>query len=71
MQAVIFDLDGLMINSEELSLQAWQAVLATCGRRLDDEDYHALIGMDIQATLNHVIQLTGVPLAWGVLVRFH
>lgn len=71
MQAVIFDLDGLMINSEELSLQAWRAVLATSGRRLDDTDYHALIGMDSQATAGLVIRLTGVPLAWDDLARLH
>ncbi len=38
---VIFDLDGVLINSEPLHLQAFQEVLATHGRTLTEEEYYA------------------------------
>jgi len=71
MQAVIFDLDGLMINSEDLSLAAWHQILLPYGKRLTDEDYSILIGMDSQASASHIIRVTGVPLAWEALAREH
>jgi beta-phosphoglucomutase-like phosphatase (HAD superfamily) len=36
-QAVIFDLDGLMIDSESLSMQAWKELLADFGVELEYE----------------------------------
>jgi HAD superfamily hydrolase (TIGR01509 family) len=71
MQAVIFDLDGLMINSEDLSLKAWRRVLAPYGRGIADSDYHAMIGLDSPATSRRVIELTSVPLAGEELSNAH
>jgi beta-phosphoglucomutase-like phosphatase (HAD superfamily) len=45
-RAVIFDLDGVMINSERLSLKGWNLVLAPYGGRISEQDYRTLIGKD-------------------------
>ncbi len=71
MQAVIFDLDGLMINSENWSLKAYRQILAPYGKFLEDQDYHSLIGMDSEASAMHITRLTGVPLHWQTLARVH
>lgn len=45
-KAVIFDLDGLMVDSEPLSHQSWQEVLAGEGEALSPTEYRQLIGLD-------------------------
>ena len=44
-QAIIFDLDGLMVDSESLAKQAWQRVLARYGHELDRDTIDALFGL--------------------------
>lgn len=43
-QGVLFDLDGVLIRSEELALQAWNEFLAESGRSLSQEQYTNMIG---------------------------
>jgi len=43
--AVIFDLDGLMIDTEPLAQQAWDRVLQDHGRRLDSAIFSRMIGL--------------------------
>lgn len=47
LQAVIFDLDGLMADSEPLAEWAWQQTLARYGRRLDDQTFREVQGMRV------------------------
>ncbi len=68
-QAVIFDLDGLMINTEELAFQAWQRTLAPFGYVLDSANFNAMIGLDEDATLAYVQQITGMADGRVVLTR--
>lgn len=44
LEAVIFDLDGLMVDSEPLSRRAWDEVLRDYGHSLDDHTYHRIVG---------------------------
>ncbi len=44
MQAIIFDMDGLMLDSEVLYQAAWKAAAAELGYSLSDEIYLSLVG---------------------------
>jgi HAD superfamily hydrolase (TIGR01509 family) len=61
-QAVVFDLDGLMIDSEPLALEAWQVSLAPYGAKLTDELYRALIGLSHEVSLRLVVEQTGTTI---------
>ncbi len=43
-QAAIWDMDGTLVDSEELHFQAWQAVMATCGIDYAREEFLADFG---------------------------
>ncbi|MFQ6101287.1 MAG: hypothetical protein ACE5OS_08635 [Anaerolineae bacterium] len=42
-QAVIFDLDGLMADSEPLAKWAWSQVLARYGHELDAQTFREIL----------------------------
>ena len=44
LQAVIFDIDGLMIDSERVSQRSWSQVMSAAGYQLSDEIYQGMIG---------------------------
>jgi HAD superfamily hydrolase (TIGR01509 family) len=44
-QAIIFDLDGLMVDSEVLAKNAWRAVLRRYNQELDNATVHDLLGL--------------------------
>lgn len=55
LQAVIFDFDGVIANSEPLHLRAFQDVLDEDGLRLGAEDYYArYLGFDDAGVFEHV-----------------
>jgi beta-phosphoglucomutase len=45
LDAVIFDLDGVLVNTIDLHFQAWKAVANTCGRDLSARDMEKLRGV--------------------------
>lgn len=46
--AVIFDMDGLMFDTERLARQAWRSALADHGYDLDDDLYLSVVGRTAQ-----------------------
>jgi beta-phosphoglucomutase-like phosphatase (HAD superfamily) len=44
-EAVIFDMDGLMVDTEPLSRQAWDMALRPFGHSLDDTTYSRMVGL--------------------------
>jgi HAD superfamily hydrolase (TIGR01509 family) len=48
MEAIIFDLDGLMIDSEPMAHQAWSRVLQDYGYRLDNQTFGRMIGLRLE-----------------------
>jgi len=42
--AVVFDMDGLMVNSESLARETWNTVLAEFGCQMDDETHRLMVG---------------------------
>src|SRR5687768_3630373 len=45
-QAIFFDLNGIIIDDEPIHLNAYREVLAAEGISISDEDYFASLGMD-------------------------
>lgn len=43
-QAIIFDMDGLMLDTEPLYRMVWKRAAAACGYNLTDEIYRGLVG---------------------------
>ncbi len=41
---VVFDLDGLLVDSEPVQQESFNLVLARYGIRLDDEEFRPLVG---------------------------
>jgi len=44
-RAAIFDLDGLMLDTEIVSYRGWQQACRDLGYNLDDDTYHKIIGL--------------------------
>lgn len=44
LEAVLFDMDGLMLDTERISMRAWQAGCADCGFTLTDAQFLEIIG---------------------------
>jgi len=60
---VLFDFDGVIVDSEPLHLRGFQQVLAGEGIELSGEDYYRnLIGFDDRGAFAHVFHLHGRPL---------
>ena len=72
-RAAIFDLDGLMLDTESISHQAWKKAMADFGFILPDDLYHKIIGLvidDIQVIFNEAFG-TNFPLQKIYKQRFH
>lgn len=61
-RGIVFDLDGLMIDSESLALEAWQRCLEPYAVSLTKEQYQHLIGTSHQQTQQLIAKITGVEL---------
>ena len=74
--AVVFDMDGLMLDTEPLYKSAWQQALAELGHELDDASYLRFVGRstedcesDLVAQLGAAFPLETFRLRWPVLWR--
>lgn len=70
LQAVLFDHDGTLVDSEPVHLLLWQEVLAPLGVHLDTDTYlahHA--GMPTPANAQALVQRYGMPLTAAELAQ--
>lgn len=62
-QAVVFDFDGVIANSEPLHFRAFRDVLATCGLSLTERDYYDnYLGYDDVGAFRAVADDQGAPM---------
>lgn len=61
-RAVVFDLDGLMADSEPLAEWAWAQVLARHGHTLDQETFRRMLGMRVADSARFVCQTFSLPI---------
>jgi HAD superfamily hydrolase (TIGR01509 family) len=66
-EAVIFDLDGLMVDSEVMAMESWHRLLAPAGVRLTDEQFQHLIGMGHEDSVRYVLDQTRANVPRDVL----
>lgn len=62
-KAVLFDLDGLMADSEPLARWAWNQSLAAYGHHLDDEAYHAILGLRLSDSARVLCERFSLPVS--------
>jgi HAD superfamily hydrolase (TIGR01509 family) len=60
-QAVLFDLDGLMVDSEPHSIASWQVVLAKRGAQFDQAALDSVLGQRVIETAELAIRLFQLP----------
>jgi beta-phosphoglucomutase len=66
--AILFDFDGVLLDSEPLHCQAWAEVLAPFGIRLDWEFYRErYVGMDDRVMLREIGAAATPPIDWHEL----
>lgn len=68
-EAVIFDLDGLMIDTEPLARQAWERVLQDHGKNLDEETFAGMIGLRLEDSSRVVRDAHGLTTSSTELAR--
>jgi HAD superfamily hydrolase (TIGR01509 family) len=62
-EAVVFDLDGLMIASESIAFKVWCEVLGQSGKNFTEEIYHNLIGRGPLESIEYLIEVLELPFA--------
>jgi len=62
-RAVIFDLDGLMVDSEPLAEWAWNQVLARYGHRLDSDVLSEILGLRVVDSARLICRRFQLPIS--------
>ena len=68
-QTIIFDCDGVLVDTEGLKFIAWQQALAEIGIVFSEEDYMPLVGKSSQAIANSIQQNQNMPFDLDILIR--
>ena len=58
-KAVIFDMDGLMFDTERIAQRAWQQAAAEYGYNIPEETYRGIIGRKLPDTRSFIYQQFG------------
>lgn len=67
--AVIFDLDGLLIDSEPLQLAAWEAYLARFGATMTPDVLNRIFGLRLVDAAAVVVEVLNLPVSVKDVVR--
>ncbi len=59
LQAVLFDMDGLLVNTEPIWFEVEQSVMAKLGGHWTTVDQNALIGGSLRASVHYLIERAG------------
>ncbi|MCA9945873.1 MAG: HAD family phosphatase [Ardenticatenaceae bacterium] len=61
LKAIVFDMDGLMVDSEPLSQQAWDEYLRPYGHKLSEEIVENIIGLRADISTPYIKELFNLP----------
>ena len=70
-KGVVFDLDGVMIDSEAISIKVWRNILNQHNAAISDEDYGKIIGMASIPATEFIIKQSGVKLDTIEMLKRH
>ncbi|MCD4671790.1 MAG: HAD family phosphatase [Anaerolineaceae bacterium] len=70
-KGIIFDLDGVMLDSEAISMQVWRDILSEYNVTLSNEDYGVIIGMSSIPAAEFITKQTGAPVDAKEMMRTH
>ena len=70
MQAVVFDMDGLLVDSEPVWFQAESAVMARLGGTWSPGDQHLLVGGSLTSTVEYLLSKAARPAEPGEVARW-
>src|SRR5579863_5020666 len=70
LQAVLFDMDGLLVDTEPLWFEVETAVMARLGGHWSHEDQGKLVGGSLQATLDYLLGKAIRPVPRETLARW-
>ncbi len=59
-RAVIFDMDGVLVDSEPVFFEAVNELLKPAGKRIEWEDYQHLLGSTMSHTWRSVLETVGI-----------
>ncbi|WP_426362160.1 HAD family hydrolase [Streptomyces sp. E-08] len=65
--AVLFDMDGTLVDTEVLWWQATEEIAARLGHRLTDADAPEVVGRAVEDTAAHLVRATGAPDRDGIV----
>ena len=68
--AVLFDMDGLMVDTEPLARAAWERVAAAHGQTVSDELFAAMLGRRTHESAQLVLDALPLPLTREELVAY-
>lgn len=68
-EAIVFDMDGLMVDTEPLSRQAWDEFLRPFGYTLDDDTIGRMVGFRADESTRILLQVFDLPLSVEEIVR--
>ncbi len=57
--AIIFDMDGLMLDTETIAYQAWKQAASELGYMFEEDDYYALVGKSIPIIEQGILDALG------------
>ena len=68
--AVLFDMDGLLIDSEPLWLEVETEVMARLGAGWSEADQHALLGGSLERTVNYLLAKASRPVPRELVAKW-
>ena len=69
LDAVIFDMDGLMLDTEQVSLRAWTQATRDLGLEMAELHAHAIIGMNQAGSRAYLREHLGAAFPWEDCAR--